>query len=124
MVYVPPVGAAIELVAHELEHVLERARGQDFAAESRRRDSGVWRAFDGFESQRAIDMGRQVAREVEASRVAERASLPTGRQCQGSSLGRFLRRDPSRWRVRRIIRLRIREWRSRPGSRDGNARWS
>jgi hypothetical protein len=72
MVYVPPVDAAIELVAHELEHVLERARGQDSAAESRRRDSGVWRAFDGFESQRAIDMGRQVAREVEESRRARR----------------------------------------------------
>ena len=70
MVSVPPVSHAIELVAHELEHVLERARGLDLAAESRRRGSGVWQAFSGFESQRAIDVGRQVAREVEASRRA------------------------------------------------------
>jgi hypothetical protein len=67
-VSVPPVSHAIELVAHELEHVLERARGLDLAAKSRQRDSGVWKAFGGFESQRAIDIGRQVAREVEDSR--------------------------------------------------------
>jgi len=70
MVSVPPVSDAIELVAHELEHVLEKARGLDLAAESRRRDTGVWQAFGGFESQRAIDVGRQVAREVEGSRRA------------------------------------------------------
>ena len=95
MVYVPPVGAAIELVAHELEHVLERARGQDLVVESRRRDSGVWRAFDGFESQRAIDIGRQVAREVEASRGTR--NLPTGTSVvTGSSLGPFSRGNSSR----------------------------
>ena len=71
-VYVPPVSHAIELVAHELEHVLERCRGQDLAVESRRRDSEVWQTFDGFESQRAIDAGRQVAREVKESGRAGR----------------------------------------------------
>jgi hypothetical protein len=70
-VYIPPVGHAVELVAHELEHVLERTRGQDLATESRRHGSGVWHAFDGFESQRAIDIGRQVAREVDQSRRAQ-----------------------------------------------------
>jgi hypothetical protein len=70
-VYIPPVGYAIELVAHELEHVLEWTRGQDPAMESRRRGSGVWQAFDGFESQRAIDIGGQVAREVDQSRRAQ-----------------------------------------------------
>lgn len=69
-VSVPPVSDVIELVAHELEHVLEKARGLDLAAESRRRDARVWKAFGGFESQRAIDIGRQVAREVEDSRRA------------------------------------------------------
>jgi hypothetical protein len=78
-VYIPPVGHAIELVAHELEHVLERTRGQDLAAESRRRGSGVWQAYDGFESQRAIDIGRQVAEEVEQSRRAQPPS-PGGRE--------------------------------------------
>jgi hypothetical protein len=70
LVYIPPVTTAIELVAHEIEHVLELTRGQDLAAQSRRRDSGVWQAFGGFESRRAIDVGRQVAREVEDSRRA------------------------------------------------------
>ena len=67
-VSVPPVSDVIELVAHELEHVLERVGGLDLAAQSRRRGSRIWKAFGGFESQRAIDTGRQVAREVEASR--------------------------------------------------------
>lgn len=67
-VSVPPVTHAIELVAHELEHVLEKTRGLDLAAESRRHGSGVWKAFGGFESQQAIDVGRQVAREVGESR--------------------------------------------------------
>jgi hypothetical protein len=68
MVSVPPVSRAIELLAHELEHVLERTRGVDLAAESRRPGSGVWKAFGGFETQRAIDVGRRVASEVEESR--------------------------------------------------------
>ena len=63
-VSVPPVSDAIELVAHELEHVIERARGMDYAAEAKRRGSGVWRAYGGFETQRAIDAGRQVAKEL------------------------------------------------------------
>ena len=72
---------AIRSPRHRTRRARARARaregkGTGSAAESRRRDSGVWRAFDGFESQRAIDVGRQVAREVEESRVAERASLP------------------------------------------------
>ena len=68
MVHIPPVSEAIELVAHELEHVLERTRGLDLATESRRPGSGVWKAFGGLESQRAIDAGRQVAKEVADSR--------------------------------------------------------
>jgi hypothetical protein len=69
-VSVPPVSHAIELVAHELEHVLERPTGLDLAGASRRRGSGVWKAVGGFESQRAIDIGRQVAAEVQDSRRA------------------------------------------------------
>lgn len=63
-VSVPPVSEAIELVAHELEHVIERAHGVDVHAESKRRGSGVWRAYGGFETQRAIDAGAQVAKEL------------------------------------------------------------
>jgi hypothetical protein len=67
-IVIPPVSEAIELVAHELEHVIEKARGVDFEAESRRRGSGVWRASGGFETQRAIDAGRQVPKELRETR--------------------------------------------------------
>jgi hypothetical protein len=67
-VTVPPVSRAVALVAHELEHVLERARGLDFDAKSRIPNSGVWRAFGGFETQGAIDIERRVEVELEDSR--------------------------------------------------------
>jgi hypothetical protein len=72
VVSIPPVAEAIELVAHELQHVVEWTRGLDFDAESKRPGSGVWRAFGGWETQTAIDVGRQVAREVRDSRRARR----------------------------------------------------
>ena len=67
-----PLGLdVLEYIAHELEHVLERAEGVDLQAASERTGSGVWRALDGYETQRATDKGRQVAREVrENSRAA------------------------------------------------------
>ena len=67
-----PLGLdTVEYIAHELEHILERAEGVDLPRESGRRDSGVWIALDGYETQRAIERGRQVAREVsESSRAA------------------------------------------------------
>ena len=73
IVSVPPVANAIELVAHEMEHVIERVEGRDLPREARRRGSGVWESFRGrFESQRAIEIGRQVALEVEESRRRSR----------------------------------------------------
>jgi hypothetical protein len=67
-VAVPPVEEAVGYVAHELQHVLERIRGLDFEAESKRAGSGVWRAASGdFETQAAIDAGRQVWKEVSGS---------------------------------------------------------
>jgi hypothetical protein len=63
-VSVPPVSEALELIAHELEHLLEKASGLDYISEEKRPGSGVWRAFGGFETQRAIDAGRQVRREL------------------------------------------------------------
>ena len=65
-VTIPPVGEAVILVAHELEHVIERASGVDLRAESQRRGSGVWQASGGFETQRAIEVARQVADELRA----------------------------------------------------------
>ncbi len=63
-VTIPPVHNALELVAHELEHVLETVRGMDYEAASNRQRSGVWRAFGGFETSGAIDSGRQVWKEA------------------------------------------------------------
>ncbi len=71
-VMVPLTTDTIEHIAHELEHVLERAEGMDFGRESRRKGSGVWQVPGSFETQRAIDIGRQVAREVRQS--AQRSS--------------------------------------------------
>ena len=65
---IPPVSDAIELVAHELQHVLEKVRGLDFKGEAGRPGSGVWRAFGGYETQAAIDAGRQVAKEAREAR--------------------------------------------------------
>jgi hypothetical protein len=60
----PPLGDTIVLLAHELQHVVERTRGLDLPAEARRPGSGVWRAFGGYETQAAVDVSRQVAREL------------------------------------------------------------
>ena len=58
----------VELIAHELEHVLECVEGINLLAESRRDGSGVTMLSDGaFESGRAIAAGRRVAREVQRS---------------------------------------------------------
>lgn len=63
-VSVPPVSEAMALVAHELEHVIELAQGRDYVAELRRPGSGVWQNHGIYETQRAIDAERQVAREL------------------------------------------------------------
>ena len=71
-VMVPLNTETLPYIAHELEHLLEFAEGLDLSHESERKDSGVWRTLDGFETQRAIDTGRQVAREVAETRAARR----------------------------------------------------
>lgn len=60
----------LQYIAHELEHLLEFADGLDLAREAEREASRVWRTVHGFETQRAIDTGLQVAREVAEGRVA------------------------------------------------------
>ena len=66
-VMVPPVSNAVALIAHELQHVLERSRGLDFKAEAKRPGSGVWRAAGGFETQAALDVGARVMKELRES---------------------------------------------------------
>ena len=68
IVKIPPVGDTVQLLAHELRHVIEHSRGLDFEAESKRPNSGVWRALSGFETQAAIEVTHQVALELREHR--------------------------------------------------------
>jgi hypothetical protein len=56
---------AVELMAHELEHVLERVEGVNLLMEASRGSSRVSVSGGAFETQRAIDSGRRVAAEVQ-----------------------------------------------------------
>jgi Tol biopolymer transport system component len=62
-VYLKPSLDAAELIAHELEHILEQLDGVDLQAQAG--NGVVWKAGDGdFETRRAIEAGRRVAREI------------------------------------------------------------
>lgn len=62
-VYLKPSLDAPELIAHELEHILEQLDGVDLHAQAG--NGVVWKAGDGaFETRRAIEAGRRVAREI------------------------------------------------------------
>jgi TolB protein len=62
-VYLKPSLDAVELIAHELEHILEQLDGVDLQAQAG--NGVVWKAGDGaFETRRAIEAGRRVAREI------------------------------------------------------------
>jgi hypothetical protein len=72
-VKLPPLGETIVLMAHELQHVIEQTRGLDFAVEAKREGSGVWLTIGGYETQAALDVSREVAKELSAhSRAARR----------------------------------------------------
>lgn len=65
-IYIHDAGAFVELLAHEIEHVLEQLDQLDLATAARRAGGSAWIAPDGsFETVRAIHVGRQVAREVQ-----------------------------------------------------------
>jgi hypothetical protein len=60
------IGAGtVELIAHELEHVLERIEGVNYLMASRRGSSTRLLPGGAFETKRAIEAGRRVAREME-----------------------------------------------------------
>ncbi len=61
---IPAVGETIVLLAHELQHVIEKTRGLDVEAEARRHGSGVWKASSGYETQGAIDVSHRVTAEL------------------------------------------------------------
>ena len=62
-VFLSPSENVMELVAHEVEHVLEQMDGVDLEAQHDSRS--VWKNEDGaFETRRATQVGQRVAREV------------------------------------------------------------
>jgi len=65
---IPPVGETLVLLAHELQHVLEKTRGLDLDREAKRPGSGVWKAVGGYETQAAVDVTRQVSSELREAR--------------------------------------------------------
>jgi hypothetical protein len=58
---------ALELIAHELEHVLEQIEGVNLLMEARTLGSGVSSLGGAFETRRAIDAGLRVSQEVAAA---------------------------------------------------------
>jgi hypothetical protein len=64
----------VELVAHEIEHVCEQIEGVDLRALAGRHDSGVYDVGGHYETQRAITIGRRVAREVQALPAEEQTA--------------------------------------------------
>jgi hypothetical protein len=64
-----PLGDFLELLAHEIEHIIEQLDGIDLAARAAVARSGVWSCADGtFETSRAVRVGMLVAGEVRAGR--------------------------------------------------------
>jgi hypothetical protein len=68
-VQINPLGDFMELLAHEIEHIIEQLDGIDLAARATVARSGVWSCADGtFETSRAVRVGTLVASEVRGGR--------------------------------------------------------
>jgi hypothetical protein len=68
-VHIPPSSDHAELLAHELEHILEQIEGLDLYALAQIRNSGVWALDDAvFETDRAQAAGRTVQAETRRKR--------------------------------------------------------
>jgi hypothetical protein len=77
---VRPSHKSVELISHELEHLLEYLEGVDFLMEAHRGGSRVSLKGGAYETRRALEAGRRVAREVRDAAIASqrsRTSLPT-----------------------------------------------
>ena len=84
-VFLSPTPTAVELIAHEVEHVLEQLDGVDLEAQAG--SGNVWKRADGaFETRRATEMGRRVAREVKLRPGASQHLLAT----DPNTIARFL----------------------------------
>jgi Tol biopolymer transport system component len=91
-VYLPSSPDAIELIAHEVEHILEQLDCVDLAAQAG--NGVVWKSGEQrFETRRAIEVGQRVAREVATAAVASggRKRAPAG---FAARLTTAVQRDP------------------------------
>ena len=76
-VYIKNTSNGAELVAHELEHILEQLDGVDLQAQTG--NGAVWKGDrSSFETRRAIEAGRRVAREVSNATAANDSSRSSG----------------------------------------------
>jgi len=66
VVWIGPSARLTELIAHEIEHIIEQLDGVDLRVRARLRDSGVRQTAesDAYETTRAIATGLRVAREL------------------------------------------------------------
>lgn len=81
-----PAGAdVVELLAHELEHVIEQLEGVDLKALAARGTEAVRRDTGTFETKRAQAAGLTAAAEADAADAETRATASAGRQRPESS---------------------------------------
>jgi hypothetical protein len=67
-VHLPPSSDHAELIAHELEHIIEQIEGIDLRSMARVRNSGVYQMeLAAFETDRAQEAGRTVRTETRRS---------------------------------------------------------
>ena len=66
VVWIGPSARLTELIAHEIEHIIEQLDGVDLRVRARLRDSGVRQTADSdaYETTRAVATGQRVAREL------------------------------------------------------------
>jgi hypothetical protein len=66
VVWIGPSARLTELIAHEIEHIIEQLDGVDLRVRARLRDSGVRQTAesDAYETTRAVATGLRVAREL------------------------------------------------------------
>jgi len=69
----------VELIGHELEHILEHLEGLDLRSPAVQKQLAAYRTADGFyETQRAIEAGRQVYSEYRDAHVPKHRAVASG----------------------------------------------
>jgi hypothetical protein len=93
---VRPAGNALELIAHELEHVIEFVEGVKFLREAQVGRSGVSLSGGAYETRRAIEAGRRVALEVRGARDSSLSTLTRNSLTQNCTrLAQNSKRNPN-----------------------------